>query len=170
MDYKHIEQLLERYWQCETSTEEENSLREFFMGNDVPKELEPYRDIFVYQSVQQKVEISSGFEERLFNAIEESSCKIKKVSFTTRIAPLFRAAVFVGVFLLVNNLAQQSMVKDEVLDYDYNAYKDTYTDPEIAYKKVSAALMILSEGLNKTTVQSTDSIEANRQEITEHEE
>ena len=30
MDYKYIEQLLERYWQCETSVEEESELRAFF--------------------------------------------------------------------------------------------------------------------------------------------
>ena len=30
MDYKDIEQLLERYWQCETSVEEESVLRDFF--------------------------------------------------------------------------------------------------------------------------------------------
>ena len=30
MDYKYIEQLLERYWQCQTSVEEERILRDFF--------------------------------------------------------------------------------------------------------------------------------------------
>ena len=30
MDYKYIEQLLERYWNCETSLEEEQILRSFF--------------------------------------------------------------------------------------------------------------------------------------------
>ena len=30
MDYKYIEQLLERYWNCETSLEEEQILRAFF--------------------------------------------------------------------------------------------------------------------------------------------
>ena len=36
MDCKYIEQLLERYWQCETSLEEEAQLRAFFNGSDVP--------------------------------------------------------------------------------------------------------------------------------------
>ena len=35
MDCKYIEQLLERYWQCETSLEEEAQLRAFFNGSDV---------------------------------------------------------------------------------------------------------------------------------------
>ena len=36
MDYKDIEQLLERYWQCETSVEEEATLRDFFAKEEVP--------------------------------------------------------------------------------------------------------------------------------------
>ena len=42
MDSKYIEQLLERYWQCETSLEEEACLRAFFSGNDVPGHLLRY--------------------------------------------------------------------------------------------------------------------------------
>ena len=38
MDYKYINQLLERYWNCETSLEEEGILRAFFSQKDVPAE------------------------------------------------------------------------------------------------------------------------------------
>lgn len=41
MDYKYIKQLLERYWRCETSLEEEKILRTFFSQKDVPAELLP---------------------------------------------------------------------------------------------------------------------------------
>ena len=51
MDSKYIEQLLERYWQCETSLEDEAELRAFFSGSDVPKHLLRYKDLFVYQPV-----------------------------------------------------------------------------------------------------------------------
>ncbi len=54
MDSKYIEQLLERYWQCETSLEDEAELRAFFSGSDVPKHLLRYKDLFVYQQLQQK--------------------------------------------------------------------------------------------------------------------
>lgn len=55
MDYKDIEQLLERYWQCETSVEEESVLRDFFSREDVPAHLLRYKNLFVYQQVQQEV-------------------------------------------------------------------------------------------------------------------
>ena len=40
MDYKYIEQLLERYFNAETSLEEESILRTFFSQTDVPAEME----------------------------------------------------------------------------------------------------------------------------------
>ena len=45
MDYKYIEQLLERYWQCETSLEEESELRAFFSEGEIPAHLLQYRDL-----------------------------------------------------------------------------------------------------------------------------
>ena len=36
MDYKYIEQLMERYWNAETSLEEESILRSFFSQENNP--------------------------------------------------------------------------------------------------------------------------------------
>ena len=41
MDYKYIEQLLERYWEAETSLEEERILQSFFAQKELPKHLAP---------------------------------------------------------------------------------------------------------------------------------
>ena len=43
MDYKYINQLLERYWECKTTLEEEQILRSFFSQLCVPEELAKYR-------------------------------------------------------------------------------------------------------------------------------
>ena len=42
MDYKYINQLLDRYWKGETSLEEEEILRAFFSQDELPAELKPY--------------------------------------------------------------------------------------------------------------------------------
>ena len=44
MDYKYIEQLLERYWNCQTALEEERILRSFFSQEDVPAQLLQYKE------------------------------------------------------------------------------------------------------------------------------
>ena len=43
MDYKYITQLLERYWNCTTSLEEEQILKAFFSQDDIPAELLKYK-------------------------------------------------------------------------------------------------------------------------------
>ena len=48
MDYKYIKQLLERYWKCETSLEEEEILRTFFSQKDITSDMLEYRDLFVF--------------------------------------------------------------------------------------------------------------------------
>ena len=65
MDYRDIEQLLERYWQCETSVEEESVLRDFFSKEEVPAHLLRYKNLFVYQQVQQEV----GLGEAVFGGV-----------------------------------------------------------------------------------------------------
>ena len=46
MDYKYINQLLDRYWKAETSLEEEEILRAFFSQDELPAELKPYKALF----------------------------------------------------------------------------------------------------------------------------
>ena len=72
MDYKYIEQLLERYWQCETTPEEENVLRAFFAQPDVPANLARYKALFVYE--QQQAADGLG-EEGKGNETSSGACK-----------------------------------------------------------------------------------------------
>ena len=66
MDYKYINQLLERYWQCETTLEEEQILRSFFSQLNVPRELERYRSLFVYEQTEPKTDrLGEDFDNRL---------------------------------------------------------------------------------------------------------
>lgn len=149
MDYKYIEQLLERYWQCETSLQEEEQLRSFFAGEEVPEHLLPYQSLFVYQLDQQEVKISDDFEKRILAQVQPV-VKAKRITLVTRFTPLLKAAAMVAIVLSLGGVIQQSFFERETLDYNYDAYTDTYDDPEVAYKQVSTALIILSESMNKS--------------------
>ena len=161
MDYKDIEQLLERYWQCETSVEEEATLRDFFAKEEVPAHLLRYKNLFVYQQVQQEVGLGEDFDARILAQVEAPVVKAKHLTMVGRFMPLFKAAAVVALILSLGNVAQHTFFADEALDYNYDAYTDTYDDPEVAYKQVSSALMILSEGINKSQDQHlADSVRA----------
>ena len=44
-DYKHIEKLLERFYNAETSETEEQMLKDFFFNEEVPSHLQTEKDL-----------------------------------------------------------------------------------------------------------------------------
>ena len=58
-DKKLYKQLLERYWQCKTSSEEEQLLQEFFTSDSVPDELKMYKTLFVWKNQQKAIHSAS---------------------------------------------------------------------------------------------------------------
>src|SRR5574344_69591 len=156
MDYKYIDQLLERYWQCETSIDEEEILRTFFGQKDVPVHLLPYKDLFCYeQSEKGKEELGDDFDNRILAMIDEPApVKARRITMTHRLMPLFKAAAVVAIILTLGNAAQRSFTDDKAdNDIDYANYKDTYSDPSVAYDKVQNALQMVSKGINQAQLQ-----------------
>ena len=115
MDYKYIEQLLERYWDCETTIEEESILRTFFSQKDVPARLLKYRSLLEYQKQSASEPLGDEFDSKVLAAIEcdKVECpnvvKARKVSLASYLKPLFKAAAIVAMVLTVGDAAQWSM-------------------------------------------------------------
>lgn len=110
MDYKYINQLLERYWTAETTLEEEEILRAFFSQIDIPAELERYRHLFVYEQTQPKTDVlGEEFDERVLAMIDEpatTKVKARAITMTHRLMPLFKAAAIVAIILTLGNAMQ----------------------------------------------------------------
>ena len=106
MDYKYIEQLLERYWQGETTLQEEAILRAFFSQDDVPASLMKYKSLFDY-GLQEET-LGDDFDARILDSIgeDEKEPKAKVVSWSSRLMPLFKAAAVVAILLTIGNAAQ----------------------------------------------------------------
>lgn len=158
MDYKKIELLLEKYWQAETSLEEEKALRDFFSNESaIPAHLLPYRAIFAYQKSYQQVGLGEEFDNRMLRLVEQKPVRMRVVSWRMRLIPLFKGAAVLAGIVLLGNLAQWTYRSSDQIDYDYDCYVDTYDDPEAALKQVSSALQIVSEGLSKSALHEPDS-------------
>lgn len=112
MDSKYIEQLLKRYWQCETSLEEEAQLRAFFSRSDVPAHLLRYKELFVYGQLQQEVRLGEDFDARVLAEIKAPVVKAKRLTLAARFIPLFKAAAVVAVILSLGNVMQHSFFSD----------------------------------------------------------
>ncbi|MBR6714905.1 MAG: pyruvate ferredoxin oxidoreductase [Prevotella sp.] len=121
MDYKYINQLLELYWSCKTTLEEEEILRTFFSQIDIPEEFEKYRPLFLYEQVERKTNVlGNDFDEKILSMIDEPiPVKARTVSFTQRLMPLFRAAAIVAIILTLGNAAQVAF-NSGTDDYNYN--------------------------------------------------
>ena len=106
MDYKYIEQLLERYFQCETTLKEEEILRTFFSQEDVPVWLMKYQALFSYEA-QEEQPLGDEFEERILTMIEQQEpVKARVLTMTQRLMPLFKAAAVVAIILTLGNASQ----------------------------------------------------------------
>ena len=120
MDYKYIEQLLERYWACETTLQEESILRSFFSQEDIPAELCQYKALFDYEQQKDDV-LGDDFDNRILEMIgEEEKPKAKVVALTSRLMPLFKAAAIVAIILTLVNAAQAPW------NYGWDNPKDEY--------------------------------------------
>ena len=110
MDYKYIEQLLERYWNCQTSLEEEAILKAFFSQSDIPAELAKYKPLFAYAATEPAIDsLGNDFDERMMDLVDETEpVKAKIVPFRQKLAPLFKAAAVVAIILTLGNASQMA--------------------------------------------------------------
>ena len=107
MDYKYIEQLLERYWEGETTLQEESILRTFFSQPDsmeIPEDIRKYRALFVCETQKEEL-LGEDFDARILEQIGEAPVA-KTVSLKDRLMPLFKAAAIVAILLTLGNAAQ----------------------------------------------------------------
>ena len=145
MDYKYIEQLLERYFEAETTLKEEQILKAFFEQNEesLPKELRQYRSLFA--ALVQEETLGDDFDERLLRMTEEvPEVKAHTISLAVRLKPLFRAAAVVAILLTLSTAFNQSFSdSDAWVDESGFALRqvEPLTDePAMAYEQTKDSL------------------------------
>ena len=124
MDIKneYIEQLLERYFNAETTFEEEQTLRTFFSSADVPAHLEQWRALFVANSDET---LGDDFDARILSMIaaDEAPVKAQVVTLKRRLMPLFKAAAVVAIILTLGGALQAPFDSTWSTPEDYAQYQ-----------------------------------------------
>ncbi len=142
MDSKQLEQLLEKYWNTETSLEEEKQLRDFFRGETIPEQFKETAELFRYFDHQKKVQLNEpsfdGDVARKINATRPAAKTVKMYYNYARIAA--------GVAVVI---AATYFVGQEVRKSYPAEVTDTYSDPKLAFEETKKALMMLSKGFGK---------------------
>ena len=125
MDYKYIEQLMERYWNAETTLEEENILRSFFRQENIPAEMEPLRALFADEASSQQ--LSDDFDARMLEMIREEEApkvvKARELTLTRRMMPLFKAAAVIAIILTIGGALQAPWDNSWNTPQDYARYQ-----------------------------------------------
>ena len=133
MDYKYIEQLLERYWACETSLQEEQILRTFFQQEEVPAHLMPYKAVFDVRQEQAEQTLGEDFDARILQITEGESVRALPLQGGLRrgnfLRPLFQAAGLVALILTIGMAAQRSFDGAEKGQQTMYAQTDSIENP-----------------------------------------
>jgi hypothetical protein len=142
MDSKQIEQLLEKYWNTETSLEEEQQLRDFFTGANIPGQFKETAELFRYFDHQKKVQLNEpSFDGDMARKINATRPAAKTVTMYYNYA---RIAAGVAVVIAATYFVGQEVRKSYPAEVT-----DTYSDPKLAFEETKKALMMLSKGFGK---------------------
>ena len=126
MELKLVEQLLEKYFQGDTTIAEEKQLKAYFSSNDVAPHLAKYQSLFGYFETQKETK----FEQKLpLQPRKQNTVKWIGI-----------AASFVVLFGLATFYFYPSEPKQEDLG--------TYDNPEEAFAATQKALLMVSEQVN----------------------
>lgn len=150
MDYKYIEQLLERYWNAETTLEEESILRTFFRQEHIPAEMEPLRALFADEASNQTLD--DDFDARMLRMIADnatSAVKAREVTLTQRLLPLFKAAAVVAIILTLGGALQAPW------DNSWNDPRIDYANFQQGVDTVAAVIPIQAENISDAALDST---------------
>ena len=153
MDYKYIEQLMDRYWECETSLEEEQILRTFFSQESVPVYLLPYKDLFTYEHDEvQEEKLGEDFDRKMLEMVgEKAPVKAREIRITERLKPLFKAAAIVAVILTMGNAMKVAFQPKEV-DNVAQQQQQQPTQDGISVAKADTINIIIKDSVNNSRI------------------
>jgi hypothetical protein len=126
MEYNQIESLLEKYFDGETSIEQEKQLTNYFSSDNVAQHLQQYQLMFKYFEKEKQ----TTFKQKI---VLKSNKKIVWLSMAASVILL----AGIGAFYLINNKQANSEVG-----------LGTYESPEIAFAETQKALQLLSSNVN----------------------
>ncbi len=138
-----IKLLLEKFYEGETTLEEEFLLTEFFEQSEAPREMFAEAAQFKFYTEEAAITATgTDFESRLIASIEqyEMQRKIKKSRkyyySSAAAAVLVALTIYLSLFRSTN---------------DFDNYIHNESDPEVAYYETARALQLISENMEQAT-------------------
>ena len=134
MDYNSIKALLDKYWEGNTTVQEEEKLQLYFASNNVAENLESFRPLFNYFNAEKQIRLSKDIGIPYELERPQRLGRVKRMHIIRTVAATLLIAL--GFFYYVGIHQKQQA-------------QDTYENPEIAYQEAIHALQYLSGKIHK---------------------
>lgn len=138
MDSEKINKLLQKYWDCQTTLEEEQELKAYFKDHspDAMKETASLFQYFTELKDKQLTDVS--FEPNVMKQLKRPKGQMRSLVYNAmRIAA--------GIIVLVMAVW---LVRMEVREMTPDESTDTYDDPKMAFEETKKALMMISRSFS----------------------
>ncbi len=135
-----IEKLLHKYWDTETSVEEEKELKSLLQDEDVSEELSEVKELFAHFENESSQELDESFDTELLAAIAAPE-EVRVLKFSDYVKRYSSIAAAVAVLFISSYIfiQQQNSFQPE----------DTFDTPEAAYAELKKQLLLVSQYMNK---------------------
>jgi hypothetical protein len=141
MNQEEIKQLLDKYYNGETTSEEELLLKKFFSQQNIPEELRDEKSIFsFYMKAGALPKPSADFDKRILSALD----MVDNISLSFKRRKIFGIITGVAAGMLILAGTYFFLIRK-------SEPRDTFTDPEIAYAETMKILYDVSSRLNHGT-------------------
>jgi hypothetical protein len=142
MDTRQIKTLLEKYFDGQTTVQEEQVLLDYFNGETSDPDLASFRQQFIMLRAwkDQEPEGIPGFESRLAGMIDSQlEIPVRKI----RHGSLYQLAAAAAIAALIGISALL------VIQSNWHKNRDTFTDPQQAYAEAQKTLLYVAGRMNK---------------------
>lgn len=135
-----IEKLLDRYYEGETTLEEERELREFFQRDDIPHHLQLHTDQFRYFAKARKQQPSAGTSYRIVNQLNAQSKVRPLISWGMRFAAGLTLLLvgFAGGLMYTNRNSEKSETENAEVMAMKNALRFEQVSQTSASERIHA--------------------------------
>jgi hypothetical protein len=136
MDSDAVKALLDKYWNAETTLEEEQQLRGYLRDNTVPDEWKETALMFRYFDENKKKSLNDiAFDGRVLERVRQPvRGKAVRLFYNTMRIAAGLAVVMVATWF----------IRSEVRKSTPQEMVDTYDDPKLAFEETKKALMMIS--------------------------
>jgi anti-sigma factor RsiW len=153
MDSKQIKIILDKYWEGETTVQEERELRNYFAGEDIAEELKAIQPMFHFFKAEQEAYLNGDFEARLSEQLRSRDNqamprRAKIVRILGRAAAI--AAIFLCVFFAYSTWDNGSETLPVAIGTS-ELNEQEKAEALLAYQEAKAALMLVSRKMRKGT-------------------